>query len=132
MQANQDTLGTLQQLLQTLLSHDNRVRKEGIKCFVRYLYDPFYRPQILILGEVYLATIETQPGFLVVVLQMIHLLSGATTTSEGAIRQIASVVFKNAIKRRWQPEDDTEQAINQADRYNLILPPVYTHAFCRL
>jgi hypothetical protein len=63
-----------------------------------------------------LSQIEIQPGFLIVLLQMINMLTAASTPAECSIRQIASVVFKNAVKRRWQPEDDTEAAINQADR----------------
>lgn len=98
MEANEQTLGQLQQILLGVLSPDNKARNET---------------------EAYLKSIESTAGFLLVVLQLISILSSSSAAQDCAIRQAASVIFKNAIKRRWAPEDDTEVAISASDRDTL-------------
>jgi exportin-2 (importin alpha re-exporter) len=50
------------------------------------------------------------------VLHLVSSLSAATAPQEIAIRQSAAVLFKNAVKRMWKPEDDTVVPIPAADR----------------
>ena len=71
--------------------------------------------------EAYLKGVESTPGFLVVVLNLINRLSTSTAPQECAVRQAASVIFKNTIKRCWAPEDETQTAISESDRDTLKL-----------
>lgn len=72
-------------------------------------------------SEAHLQSIEAKPGIMLLVLQLISLLCQPTTDSPSApaIRQAASIYFKNAIKKRWSPEnteDGTIDAIAINDR----------------
>ena len=72
---------------------------------------------VLIVAEKYLSTVEAQPGFTICLLSLVQGLVGATSSDEIAIRQSASVTFKNAIKRRWNPdEDSSDSPIPPCDR----------------
>lgn len=80
------------------LSADNTVRKEA---------------------EALLAQWEVSAGFSVSLLQLISSLSTAAASGEDvAIRQSASVLFKNVVKRRWSPGEDEDKsaAIPPGDR----------------
>ena len=68
-------------------------------------------------AEAYIRSIESQPGFLVILLQLINRLSSSADIKDVSIRQSASVLFKNVIKRKWSPdEDSTENPIVFNDR----------------
>ena len=88
MEVNDQTLGVLKDLLVGILSSDNATRKNA---------------------EAYLKSSEAQQGFPLLVLTLISRLSSATTPQELAIRQSASVLFKNMVKNRWQPSEDDDQ-----------------------
>lgn len=85
MEINEQNLGQLRALFLQTLVPDNVIRKEA---------------------ERYLGTIEIQPGFSTVLLHLISLLSGGNTPEDLAIRQSASVLFKNLVKRRWVIENE--------------------------
>lgn len=101
MEVSEENLSILRGLFLRTLAADNAGRKEA---------------------EAYLQSIEAQPGFPLVLLHLISLLSSSATSPEDAlIRQSASVMFKNLIKRRWHPnatEDDEEKLapIAEVDR----------------
>ena len=89
MQATPENLTALRQLLQaSFIQTDNSKRKEA---------------------ESTLNSIQGQPGFSLVVLHLITLLSAAVAGVDVAIRQSASVLFKNLVKRRWHSDDEEEQ-----------------------
>ncbi|CAM9100747.1 unnamed protein product, partial [Ectocarpus fasciculatus] len=70
-----------------------------------------------LLAENYLASVEAQAGFTICLLSLVKALISATAADEIAIRQSASVTFKNVIKRRWSPEEDSGlDPIPQSDR----------------
>jgi exportin-2 (importin alpha re-exporter) len=55
-------------------------------------------------AEATLASMEAQPGFLMALLTLIN---DAHSTAQGT-RLAGSVFFKNLIKRRWMPEEDSD------------------------
>ena len=72
-------------------------------------------------AEALMQSLEAKPGVMLLILRLISLLcqSASTDPSSPAIRQAASVYFKNSIKRRWSPEsteDGTIEAIGMNDR----------------
>ena len=73
-------------------------------------------------AEAYMKTIETQQGFTLVLLSLIQSLSSSVAPSDVAVRQTAAVIFKNAVKARWAPEDDNIVPLPVADR-----PPIKAH-----
>ena len=97
MEVNDQTLSVLKDLLVGILSPDNATRKNA---------------------EAYLKSSEVQQGFPLLVLTLITRLVNASTPQDIAIRQSASVLFKNMVKNRWQPaeEDDQHQPISLADK----------------
>jgi exportin-2 (importin alpha re-exporter) len=95
MEINDQNLTQLRGLFLQTLVPDNNVRKEA---------------------ERYLSTIEIQPGFSIVLLHLISMLSVAGSPEDLSIRQSASVLFKNLVKRRWSPNDDEMVAIPSGDR----------------
>ena len=95
MEINEQNLTQLRGLFLQTLMPDNNARKEA---------------------ERFLSTIEVQPGFSIVLLHLISMLSGAGAQEDLSIRQSASVLFKNLVKRRWQPADDESVAIPDGDR----------------
>ena len=75
------------------LSADNTVRKEA---------------------EALLAQWEVSAGFSVSLLQLISTLSTAAASGEDvAIRQSASVLFKNVVRRRWSPGEDEDKSVRK-------------------
>ena len=90
MEINEQNLGQLRSIFLQTLVPNNVVRKEA---------------------EKYLGTIEIQPGFSIVLLHLISLLSKSVAPEDLAIRQSASVLFKNLVKRRWiiENEDATDR-----------------------
>ena len=58
-------------------------------------------------AENFIRSVESQSGFLIVLLQLINRLSSSIDPKDLAIRQSASVLFKNVIKRKWSPEEDS-------------------------
>ena len=96
MEANEQNLAQMRGLFLQTLVPDNAVRKEA---------------------ERMLLTVEVQPGFSIVLLHLISLLSSANSAEDLSIRQSASVMFKNLVKRRWAPDDEAETApIHGGDR----------------
>ena len=95
MEINEQNLTQLRSLFVQTLMSDNNTRKEA---------------------EKFLSTIEVQPGFSIVLLHLISMLSAAGSPEDLSIRQSASVLFKNLVKRRWQPTDDESVAIPDGDR----------------
>ena len=69
-------------------------------------------------AENYLKSVESQPGFLLTALQFISALcTPQIDPQQVAVRQTAAVVFKNAIKRGWVPEDEVNGSrISNNDR----------------
>ena len=97
MEINEQNLGQLRALFLQTLVPDNVVRKEA---------------------EKFLASIEIQSGFSIVLLHMISLLSASVASEDLAIRQSSSVLFKNLVKRRWiaDVDDATNATIPVGDR----------------
>ena len=89
MAASEEALKSLQDLLVQSISSDNTLRKQS---------------------EQYIATIESQSGFLITLLQLINRLSTSTLPSDYAIRQSGAVLFKNVIKKRWVPDEDSQDS----------------------
>jgi exportin-2 (importin alpha re-exporter) len=85
MEVNDQTLGVLKDLLVNVLSSDNATRKNA---------------------ESYLKTSELQQGFPLLTLTLINRLVSSTAPQDIAIRQSASVLFKNMVKNRWEIGDD--------------------------
>jgi exportin-2 (importin alpha re-exporter) len=79
MEVNDQTLGVLKDLLLGILSPDNATRKNA---------------------EAYLKSSEAQQGFPLLVLTLISRLVSSTVPQDVAIRQSASVLFKNMVKNR--------------------------------
>lgn len=98
MDVNDQTLGALQDLLVKILSPDGTARKAA---------------------EAYLKTQETQQGFPLLILTLIERLVKSNLPQDIAIRQSASVLFKNLAKSKWvAPEDadDKFDCIAQNDK----------------
>lgn len=95
MEVNEQTLGVLKGLLTNVLSHDNAVRRNA---------------------ESYLEQHEAQPGFPLLILTLITQLMAPITPQDIAIRQSASVLFKNVVKKHWVPEEDDKQGIVEQDK----------------
>lgn len=90
MEVNDQTLSVLKDLLLGILSSDNNARKSA---------------------EAYLKSSELQQGFPLLLLTLISRLSNVNTPQELAVRQSASVLFKNMVKKRWHPSEDDDASI---------------------
>lgn len=103
MEANEANLATLKDILGRTMHPDNDTRKAA---------------------EAYLATMEAQPGFMLVLLHLVSGMSIATAPGDIAIRQAGSVFFKNAVKRSWNAEGSTiphsDRATIKAHLINLM------------
>lgn len=86
MIANDQNLQSMKDLLIQSMSADNAVRKSA---------------------EAYITTVEAQSGFLLALLQLLGLLYASPDPSDMIVRQSGAVLFKNVVKRRWQPEEDS-------------------------
>ncbi len=96
MQINEDSLKVVRDVISATLSPENKTRKDA---------------------EAYLISLETQVGFLPVVLTLIHSLTGSVGYSnEFALRQSCAVLFKNCIKKYWEPDETGTFSIHQVDR----------------
>jgi exportin-2 (importin alpha re-exporter) len=56
-------------------------------------------------AEQFLASVEHQPGFPVLIMDLIAQSAQSQAAEEVAITQAASVFFKNTVKRCWEPEE---------------------------
>lgn len=79
MQADASTLSALSSALTATVSPDAPTRRAA---------------------EDQLRSGEQQPGFLLLVLQLVH-----SQEADMVVRQAAGVYFKNAVKRLWEPEE---------------------------
>lgn len=97
MEVNDQNLTAVTQVLTQILGADNTVRKAA---------------------EAHLKSIETQKGFLILLLTLITRLTAVTTPQEAAIRQSAAVLFKNCVKKYWVPDDeeDAHLTVNAEDK----------------
>eukprot|EP01038_Epipyxis_sp_PR26KG_P004977 gene4977-6960_t len=95
MEINDQSLGLLQDLLLNILSPDNNTRKKA---------------------EEYVKSIETQQGFPLLVVGLISRLISHSDAQSAAVRQSAAVLFKNLVKRRWEPTDGSEEKVSQGDK----------------
>lgn len=98
MEPNDASLNALREAINRTLTHDNSVRKQA---------------------EAYLQGVEATPGFPRCLLALVERHSTSTSGAEDrALRQAASVMFKNMVKRRWQPAGEYEdlEPITAADR----------------
>jgi len=101
MEVNEQNLAQLRDVIERFLSPNSAAIKEA---------------------EAYMKTIETQQGFTLVLLSLIQSLSSSVAPADVAVRQTAAVIFKNAVKARWAPEDDNVVPLPAADR-----PPIKAH-----
>lgn len=96
MQINEESLKVIRDVVSATLSADNKTRKDA---------------------ETYLVSLETQAGFLPVVLTLIHTLTGSVAYgNDFSLRQSCAVLFKNCIKKYWEPEEANIFSIHQVDR----------------
>lgn len=65
---------------------------------------------ILFAGEDQLRAAETVPGFSIILLQIV-----ADGNTEHTVRMIASVMFKNFVKKQWQP-NIKDSVLNETDK----------------
>lgn len=95
MEVNDQNLAVLRDLLQNTMSPITATRRQA---------------------EEMIKSTEAQGGFSLLLLTLISRLSVPASPDDIAVRQSASVYFKNLVKKRWAPEDDTEAPISNADR----------------
>jgi len=93
MEINDQSLSFLHEMLLKILSSDNNIRKSS---------------------ETYLKSIELHEGYSILVLTLIKHLVNSINPQDIAIRQSASILFKNLIKNHWNNDNDN-------DDYNIIL-----------
>ena len=91
MQADPATLQLLSQTLTSTVSPDKATRRAA---------------------EEQLKTGETQPGFLLLVLELVK-----SDQVEVIVRQAAGVYFKNAVKRLWEPEEVCGRRVCSSSRW---------------
>ena len=60
-------------------------------------------------AERVLRELEDKQGFTLLVLQLVALLSSSVSAEDVAIRQSAAVLFKNVVKKKWQPDDGDKE-----------------------
>ncbi len=69
-------------------------------------------------GEQQLDGIEGQPGFCILLLQLLGRLSSSTSPEDSFVAQSGAVLFKNIVKRRWVHEE-TLAIIQESDRVSV-------------
>ena len=85
MEASAENLAHMRGLLVDSMSADNVARRKA---------------------ETTITHVETQAGFSQVLLALVQQLSTANATAEErAIRKSCALLFKNLVKRRWQPDE---------------------------
>jgi len=99
MEINDQSLSFLHEMLLNILSSDNNIRKSS---------------------ETYLKSIELQEGYSILVLTLIKHLVNSINPQDIAIRQSASILFKNLIKNHWNNDNDNDDnntiLINDKDK----------------
>ena len=99
MEINDQSLSFLHEMLLKILSSDNNTRKSS---------------------ETYLKSIELQEGYSILVLTLIKHLVNSINPQDIAIRQSASILFKNLIKNHWNNDNDNDDnttiLINDKDK----------------
>jgi exportin-2 (importin alpha re-exporter) len=85
MEANEQNMGLVRQFILASMSGANEERKHA---------------------ESQLLSAETEAGFPIVILSLISALNSSDSQEDNAIRQSASIYFKNLVKRRWPIPDD--------------------------
>jgi len=90
MEINDQSLNFLREMLLNILSSDNNIRKSS---------------------EAYLKSIELQEGYSILILTLIKHLVSATNPQDIAIRQSASILFKNLIKNHWNDNNNDDNDI---------------------
>eukprot|EP01027_Heterolobosea_sp_BB2_P009671 GEZU01014244.1.p1 GENE.GEZU01014244.1~~GEZU01014244.1.p1 ORF type:complete len:683 (-),score=211.25 GEZU01014244.1:922-2970(-) len=90
MQANEENLKALASYLEQSVSADPNVRKQA---------------------EASLASVKTQPGFLILLMQLL--------SYEGvnpSLRQSGAILFKNIVKNHWKAREDENFTISESDK----------------
>jgi exportin-2 (importin alpha re-exporter) len=99
MEINDQSLNFLHEMLSNILSSDNNTRKSS---------------------ETYLKSIELQEGYSILILTLIKHLVNSINPQDIAIRQSASILFKNLIKNHWNNDNDNDDnniiLINDKDK----------------
>jgi exportin-2 (importin alpha re-exporter) len=99
MEINDQSLSFLHEMLLKILSSDNNIRKSS---------------------ETYLKSIELHEGYSILVLTLIKHLVNSINPQDIAIRQSASILFKNLIKNHWNNDYDNDDnntiLINDKDK----------------
>lgn len=95
MEVTDQNLTVLRDLLTNSLSHDNATRRQA---------------------ESILTSQEAQRGFSLLILSLINRLNTPTAPSDAGIRQGAAVLFKNVVKRKWNPDDDGDAPLATEDK----------------
>lgn len=85
MEVNDQNLSVLRDLFAKVLSPDNDTRRQA---------------------EDFIKSHQIQPGFPLLLLTLISKLVTSGIPQDVAIRQSAAVLFKNMVKKHWQPQDD--------------------------
>lgn len=98
IEINEQSLGFLRDLLKAALSPDNGTRKNA---------------------EAHLKSSSIKPGFPVLLLTLINVMSPSKDQLDVAIRQSASVLFKNLVKNHWSPEEEGVNAISEVDKQSI-------------
>ena len=58
-------------------------------------------------AQLFLDSVESQPGFPILLLELVaHSTRAGAPPEDLAIQQAASVFFKNIVKRCWSPEEE--------------------------
>lgn len=91
MELNEQNIVTIRGLLINTLSSDNTTLRNA---------------------ENYLKKVETEPGFVILLLHVISTLLASNDSTEKAIRLSAAVFFKNCIKRCWEVSKDLDGNTN--------------------
>ncbi|WWC58466.1 uncharacterized protein I303_101008 [Kwoniella dejecticola CBS 10117] len=98
MQANQGTLTALSAYLSSTVSPDAHARRSA---------------------EESLRQAESQPGFLLLVLELVK-----SDSAEMVVRQSGGVYFKNVVKRLWAGEEETQISLEDKEAIKKELVPV--------
>lgn len=88
MEINDGNLTVLLNILKATLSPDSNAIKEA---------------------EKYVRSIESTPGFIIMVLHLLSKLLPSNDVNDKAIRLAAAVLFKNSVKRCWMPVMNSDQ-----------------------
>lgn len=95
MELNEQSLNYVRRILLDSLSPNTIIRREAEKNLI---------------------DLEEKKGFTIILLHLINHLSNSNLRDDIGIRQSASVLFKNAIKKRWETLDDEIITININDK----------------